>query len=440
MLESNRIEFKRELCKTLEKSVVSFLNYPGGGDIYIGIDDNGVVVGVDNLDSIQQKIINRIIDNVRPQTLGLIDVALEKYKGKDIVRIIVAGGRQTPYYIKDKGRSEKGCFYRVGNTSQPMTEQMIENMLNERQITTLQNTIAPRQNLTFRQLKIHYEGKNKELNDKFLDNLELKLSDGSYNYTAYLLSDDNNISIKTAVYSGKDKTDLIETREYGHTCLISSTNKLRDRLDSENRTYAKVTAKKRIEKERINTSAMREAVINAIVHNDYIIGVPLVEIFSNRVVITSCGGLVPNLTVEEFFSCRSMPRNRDLMRVFKDMELVEQIGSGMHKILKIYKPSAFELSTNFASVSFVFDDKGVLYGAVTLEMKKEQSVYTLSTLLELIENNPNITISEMVNLTGKSQRSVNRLLQKCVDTELIQREGTRKQGKWIIIKEYKKEM
>ncbi|MCL2360471.1 MAG: transcriptional regulator, partial [Defluviitaleaceae bacterium] len=108
--------------------------------------------------------------------------------------------------------------------------------------------------------------------------------------------------------------DLIETREYGNRCLITSTVRILDRLDSENRTFAKITSKNRLEQERVNSIALREAVINAIVHNDYTKGVPLVEIYTDRIEVTSCGGLVSDLTEEDFFKCRSMPRNRELMR------------------------------------------------------------------------------------------------------------------------------
>jgi predicted HTH transcriptional regulator len=88
---------------------------------------------------------------------------------------------------------------------------------------------------------------------------------------------------------------------------MTATQRILDRLDSENRTFAKITSKNRIEKERVNTIALREVVINAIVHNDYTKGVPLVEIFTDRIVVTSCGGLVEGLTESDFFKCRSMP-------------------------------------------------------------------------------------------------------------------------------------
>ena len=356
MQESNRIEYKRELSDSFERAVVSFLNYTGGGEILIGIGDDGVVYGIDDTDAEQLKIVDRIRNNIRPQTLGLFDVVLTKFEGKDIIRVIVSCGQQRPYYIRRKGMTEEGCYVRVGSSTQPMTEQMIEELIAKRQQITLQSMVSPRQNLSFKQLSIYYQERNLEPTEQFIESLELRQSSGNYNYAAYLLADENGVSVKIAVYAGTNKVDLFETREYGNRCLITATHRILDRLDSENRTFAIITAKNRIEKERVNSIALKEAVINAIVHNDYTKGVPLVEIYADKIVVTSCGGLVADLSEEDFFKCRSMPRNRELMRVFRDMELVEQIGSGMSRILDAYDRSVFELTPSFTVVTFPFEE------------------------------------------------------------------------------------
>jgi predicted HTH transcriptional regulator len=122
--ETNRLEYKEKLTDDIEKSVVAFLNSKGG-NIYIGIANDGTVVGVDNPDKIQLKIKDRLKDNIRPSILGLFDILTEERNGKVIVIINLAGGTDTPYYIKQKGRSEAGCFIRVGSSSQPMPEEMI---------------------------------------------------------------------------------------------------------------------------------------------------------------------------------------------------------------------------------------------------------------------------------------------------------------------------
>ena len=158
--ENNRIEYKRDLNDRFERSVVSFLNYAGGGEIVLGVDNSGNVIGISNTDATQLKIVDRIRNNIKPQTLGLFDVVLEKIDDKAIIRVIVSCGQQRPYYIRKLGMNEQGCFIRVGSSSQPMSEQMIEDLLSKRHKVTLQTMISPRQNLTFRQLRIYYEEKS----------------------------------------------------------------------------------------------------------------------------------------------------------------------------------------------------------------------------------------------------------------------------------------
>jgi predicted HTH transcriptional regulator len=265
--ESNRIEYKAILTEKFEREVVAFLNYHEGGIIYIGIGDNGDVVGVEEADSTQLKIVDRIKNNILPNTLGLFDVVLEHRESKTIIKIIISSGSEKPYYIKQQGMSPSGCYLRVGSSVQQMTTTMIDEMYAKRaRKITLGNMPSPRTELTFEQLKIYYEEKGLKLGENFKRNLDLLMPDGRYNYIAYLLSDSNGTSIKVAKYAGKDKVDLIENEEYGYCSLIKATNRVLDKLTVENKTFAKITPKARLEKKMVDSVALREAVINAIVH------------------------------------------------------------------------------------------------------------------------------------------------------------------------------
>lgn len=351
--ECNVIEFKRELNDKLEKEVVAFLNYREGGDIYIGIDDDGHAVDLADPDGVQKMAADRIRNNIQPSTLGLFDIIKEKYQEKTIIHIIVASGAEKPYYVKKQGMSEAGCFIRIGTASQPMTQSMIDDLYARRTHLSLSRIVSPRQNLTFEQLQIYYQAKGMTLNDRFAENLDLLTEDGKYNYVAWLLADHNGVSVKVAKYAGKDKVDLIENEEYGYCSLIKATKSVLDRLNIENRTLVKITNKERIEKRLIDPIALREAVINAIVHNDYSMEVPPVfEIYSDRMEITSYGGLPTGLSEDDFFGCRSMPRNRELMRIFKDLDFVEQLGSGMSRILSTYDKNVFSFTSHFMTVRY----------------------------------------------------------------------------------------
>lgn len=351
--ESNITELKAALNDKLEREVVAFLNYREGGDIYIGVNDDGSPAVLENVDGIMLAIGDRIRNNVQPSALGLYDIVREKYQGETIIHVIISSGPEKPYYIRRHGMSENGCYIRIGTSAQPMSQGMIDDLYARRTHNTLRKIVSPRQNLSFEQLQIYYQSKGLTLNERFAESLDLLTEDGKFNYVAYLLADSNGTSIKIAKYAGTDKVDLIENEEYGYCSLIKATKSVLDRLDIENRTFAKITSKERVERRLVDPIALREAVINAIVHNDYSREVPPVfEIYSDRIEITSYGGLPAGLSEEDFFGCRSMSRNRELMRVFKDVGLVEQLGSGMSRILRAYDRSAFRISPSFLVVSF----------------------------------------------------------------------------------------
>lgn len=434
--ESNRIEFKVELNDKLEKEVVAFLNNKEGGILYIGVDDNGKPIGVSDVDSMQLKIADRIKNNILPSTLGLFDIVTEEIENISVIKILISSGLEKPYYIKKHGMSPNGCFTRMGTSSQPMSTAMIDSLYSKRTHNTLRNITSPRQDLTFAQLKIYYQERGLELNEKFTNSLELLTPDGKFNYVAYLLADENGVSIKVAKYAGSDKVDLVENEEYGYCSLIKATHQVLEKLKIENITRAKVTNAKRVEKNLIEPIPMREAVINAIVHSDFSREIPPVfEIFNDKMVFTSYGGLIQGQSKEDFFSCSSMPRNRELMRVFKDVGLVEQLGSGMSRILKEYDKSIFHISEHFIKVEFPFslpketiiiangDDDGNETGNDNLEIWK---------VMEILSENPSITAKQMAKQMNISPRKVSRLIKELKENGKIVRIGSDRKGYWKI--------
>lgn len=354
-METNRIEYKEKLTNELdlEKEVVAFLNYHEGGFIYIGVDKDGKTIGVANIDTDMLKIKDRIKNNISPSAMGLFDVVAEELDNKNIIKIIVASGSEKPYFKNKYGMSSKGCFIRLGTAAEPMQQKQIDHLFSSRTRNSIGKIKSNKQTLAFSQLKIYYLEKNKLLNKNFLDNLELLTDRGDLNYVAYLLSDENNISIKVAKYNGINRSNLIESNEYGYCSLIKATKNVLDKISIENKTLNKITAKTRIEQRLWNEIALREAIINAFVHNDYTTeNAPKFEIFDDRIEITSVGSLPNGLSEDEFFDGFSVPRNKELMRVFKDLGFVEQLGSGIPRILDFYNKDCFKFSDNFLRMTF----------------------------------------------------------------------------------------
>ena len=360
--ETNRIENKEQLNEDFEQEVIAFLNYKEGGIIYVGINKNGQVVGVEDVDLTQLQIKDRIKNNIQPSTLGLFDVTVETIDNKEVIKVIISSGTEKPYYLRKKGRTPEGCYIRVGSSKERMTERMIDDMYAKRIKNTLKEIDSPRQELTFNQLKIYYEEHGLKLNDNYLQNLDLLTSEGKYNYNAFLLADENNVSIKLVKYVGTNKLELLENLEFGNRCLITATQRILDRLDVENTTYAKIEYFGRKEQEKIDSKALKEAVINAIVHNDYSYGnSPIIELYSDRIEITSAGGLPQELSQEEFLEGVTAPRNKELIRVFKDVDLIENIGSGVLRILDAYDKSCFKFMEHFLRVSFKYKENPFEY-------------------------------------------------------------------------------
>lgn len=447
--ETNRIENKEQLNEDFEQEVIAFLNYREGGLIYVGINKNGQVIGIKDVDLTQLQIKDRIKNNIQPSTLGLFDVTVETIDNKEVIKVIISSGTEKPYYLRKKGRTPEGCYIRVGSSKERMTERMIDDMYSRRIKNTLKEIDSPRQELTFNQLKIYYEEHGLKLNDNFLQNLDLLTSEGKYNYNAFLLADENNVSIKLVKYLGNNKMDLVENQEYGYRCLITATQKILDRLDTENTIYAKIEYKGRREVEKINSKALKEAIINAIVHNDYSYGnSPIVELYSDRIEITSAGGLPQELSQEEFLEGVTAPRNKELIRVFKDVDLIENIGSGVLRIIDAYDKSCFKFMNHFLRVSFKYrenpfeydlkdkvsaDDtindtiNDTLKGTIKLTENEKQ-------ILNLIINNNKITREEIVNQTNLSDRTISRAIKHLQNEKIILREGSKKSGHWKILK------
>ena len=369
--ETNRFENKEQLNEDFEQEVIAFLNYKEGGIIYVGINKNGQVVGVDNIDLTQLQIKDRIKNNIQPSTLGLFDVTVETIDNKEVIKVIISSGTEKPYYLRKKGRTPEGCYIRIGSSKERMTERMIEEMFARRIKNSLKEIESPRQDLTFRQLKIHYEGNGMILNENFARNLNLLTDEGKYNYNAYLLADENNISIKLVKYLGTSKMELIENQEYGYCCLITATQRILDRLTAENTVYAKIEYNGRKEVEMIDSKALKEAVINAMVHSDYTLTTtPIIELYSDRIEITSGGGLPQGLSQEEFLEGVTAPRNKELIRVFKDVDLIENIGSGVLRILDAYDKSCFKFMDHFLRVSFKYKENPFKYDTEQVKPNK----------------------------------------------------------------------
>ena len=234
------------------------------------------------------------------------------------------------------------------------------------------------------------------------------------------MNDNNGTSIKVARFRGNDKYEVLERNEFGRCCLIKSAYQVLDKLNVINSTIVKITRKaERTEYHLVDQVALREVTLNAIIHNDYINGAyPIFEIYDDRIEIVSSGGLPIGLSKDEFFSGRSLPRNKELMRIFSDMDLAEQLGSGMKKILHYCSKDDFEISDHFISVKLLFN--------------KNDTVENL--IIKLIEMNKKISIDDLVYASNRSRSTIIRIVKKIKENNKIKRVISDRYGYWEVIK------
>jgi len=426
-------EFMPILNDKLEKEVVSFLNSPKGGYIYIGVSYDGAVLGVDAPGSVEHAVSDRLRVNISPNCLGITDVIPVEINGKKILKVVIARGTEKPYYLRLVGMTTAGCFIRSDNVIKQMDSDIVRSMSENIDTSSLKNIISPRNaDHTFAQLKIYYQERGIPVNDDLLKNLDLYTRDGKTNYAGYLLADSNKASLQVRKYYGTDNSLLIETGEYGNCSLVKAFNRLMDKLEVENRTFTVSPEEGEVRHhDLIDKSALKEAILNAVAHNDYTRDImPTVEIYSDRLVITSFGGLPEGLSETDLLEGRSMPRNREIVRVFKDLGLTGYLGSGINTILEKYDRSVFNISENSFSVTFPFALDAI--PKFDQPKKEKKLVRTKDRILEIIQNDENITAAGIAEKAGVTKKAIEWHLKKLKASGILERLGSRKTGIWKV--------
>ncbi len=272
-------------------------------------------------------------------------------------------------------------------------------------------------------------------NEYFEQNLGLVDNYGNYNYMAELLADENNTSIKVVTFAGNDKSVMLKRTDYGNKCLLLSVNNVLEYMESINETKVKVGGLQRKEEKYFDFSAFKEAWLNACVHTKWSEEIsPAVYIYNNRIEIVSNGGLPSALTKEDFFAGVSKPINKKLLRIFGDLDYIDQTGHGIPLIVKKYGKEAFYISEHTVIVTIPLnkellekdknDDKSEIQNKLNESETK---------ILELLKNNPKLKTSDFINLTGYSEGYINKIIRSLKNKRYIQRIGANKNGYWGFI-------
>ena len=435
-IESETLELKEKYSDTITKEIVSFLN-SSGGTIIIGVKDNGIVVGVEKIDEVLRKISDIITSQIEPNPQDEISSELKFDDGKTIIVININKGQNHIYCNKKYGFSSSGCTIRIGTTCKEMTPEQIKIRYEKRFIDT-EYMLKKRANssaLSFKELKIYYSEKGYHLDDQsFEANLNLKNEHGEYNLLAELLSDNNNIPFIFVKFKGTNKASISQRSDYGYGCLLTTYDKIKNRLQAENVSISDTTVRPRKDIFLFNYDCVNEAVLNALVHNDWTITEPQISMFEDRIEILSHGGLPSGMTKKQFFAGISKPRNTTLMRIFLNMGLTEHTGHGIPTIVNTYGEEAFEIEDNYIRCTINFD-KHVLDEIVIKNVGLNVGLTkTEKKVIQFLIESSNLTSVELADKVGVTKRTIERALKSLQEKNIIERIGSKRDGSWIVIK------
>ena len=336
MKENINIEFKREFTTELKKEVVAFAN-TNEGTIYIGIDDFGNVIGIENADEILNQVVLSIRNSIKPDITMYCNVKIEKIENKDVVVIKVQRGTLRPYYIADKGLKPSGVYVRQGSSSVPASEESIRQMIKETDGDSYEKLRSLNQNLTFDYTEQIFKKNNLVFGLSQKKTLGLVGEDDLYTNLALLLSEQCNHTLKVAVFEGIEKNIFKDRKEFKGSLLKQVTEAF-EFINLVNKTEATFEGLIRKDERDYPVEAIREALLNAVIHREYSFsGSTLVNIYEDRIEFVSLGGIVYGLSLDSIMLGVSQSRNEKLANIFYRLHLIEAYGTGIRKIFTNYE-------------------------------------------------------------------------------------------------------
>lgn len=334
--ESETVELKSVVTDDLKKELIAFANCDGG-KLYVGVGDDGTVVGVEDPDAVALQISNMVRDAIKPDLTMFLHYETLEHQGKHLVAVDIQRGTERPYYLAKKGLRPEGVYVRQGYSCVPATDTAIRRMIKETDGDQFEAMRSLNQDLTFRAAQEEFSLRQVDFGPQQMQTLKLRDRDGIYSNLALLLSDQCVHTVKVAVFQGTDQTIFKDRREFTGS-LLQQMNQVYDFIDIHNQTQATVEKLLRVDVRDYPEIALREALLNLLVHRDYAFRASaLISLYDDRIEFVSVGGLLPGIDLEDVLVGLSVCRNPNLAHLFYRLQLIEAYGTGLQKIKKAYQ-------------------------------------------------------------------------------------------------------
>ena len=432
-LESETVELKSVVVDDIKKEIVAFAN-SDGGTLYVGVRDDGEVVGLDDPDGATLQISNMAGDAIKPNVTMFIHYKTIENDGKKIVEVKVQRGTDRPYYISKKGMRPEGVYVRQGFSSVPATDSAIRRMIKATDGDCFEAMRCLDQELTFDATEKEFELRSVEFGPQQMRTLKLVDNDGLYSNLALLLSDQNPYTVKVAVFQGTNQMIFKDRREFSGS-LLRQMNDVFEYVDLHNLTRATIEKLMRIDVRNYPVVAVREALLNLLVHRDYSFSASAsIIIYDDRIEFVSIGGLLPEIELEDVLAGISACRNQNLANLFYRLHLIEAYGTGLSKIIESYDgvPEKPVISTTKNSFKVVLPNVNAKYetsASLASTQITASSTHVSKTdgreqrVIAYIQEHGAITRPEAEELLNVSASTASRLINKMLKSGKLLQSG-----------------
>lgn len=335
--EGPQVEFKREYSASVTKDIVAFLN-TAGGHLFIGVDDEGASVGLEDPHEAVLQVENAVRDGIRPDPSLFVSSAIDASDGAKMVSVTVLEGTQKPYYLAGKGLRPEGVYVRRGSSAAPASMTVIRRMIRESDGAAFERRRSLEQDLTFEKLSLAFNRAGIDFSNAQIRSLGLVSNDGVYTNLALILSEQCPFTVKLARLSGTSAEFSFQDRSELSGSILSQLEEAYAFLDGVNRLSSTFDGLERVDSRDYPDVALREALMNAFVHRDYGANAPLlIKAFDSELQFVNLGGLMPNVEVEDIRNGVSSLRNPGLANIFYRLSLIEAYGTGLGRIFGAYR-------------------------------------------------------------------------------------------------------
>ncbi len=424
--ETETVELKSIVMDDIKKEIIAFANCDGG-TVYVGVADDGTVLGVENADECALQISNMVRDAVKPDVTMFIHYETLDCEGKAVVAVNIQRGTNRPYYLAKKGLRPEGVYVRQGYSSVSATDTAIRQMIKETDGDSFENMRSINQTLTFEATKKEFEKRGITFGQPQMQTLKIISSDGVYTNLGLLLSEQCPHTIKAAVFEGTNQNIFKDRREFSGS-LMQQLNEVYDYIDFHNQIHATFQKLLRIDTRDYPEVAVREALLNSLVHRDYSFRAStLISIYEDRIEFVSIGGLLPGLELDDLMMGVSVCRNPHLANVFYRLQLIEAYGTGMKKIMGAYADAPVQpkvTTTNNAFKIILPNVNAVPKAAEAPEKAIAPAADSNEAKIQrFLTEHQVITRKEAQALLDVSQSTAGRVLKAMVDSGQIKQLG-----------------